>query len=121
VPHKKAVLAVYELIKSSKLDKKDWFLVRYTEMWLDHRVIFFRNTRLVMKSGVPQGRVGARCLQLNGERFRTDRRIPSRFALAGRGDEPCRMEAVKILKNFPSFFFFFSFFPLFLFSFPFFF
>ena len=36
-------------------DKKPWYLMLFTEEWLQNRVIFFRNTSVVMKNGVPQG------------------------------------------------------------------
>ena len=36
-------------------DKKLWYLMLFTEEWLQNRVIFFRNTSVVMKNGVPQG------------------------------------------------------------------
>ena len=57
VHHKKLVLAIYDLIERSAMpdSEKPWFLVLFTEDWLSNRVIFFRNTRVVMKRGVPQG------------------------------------------------------------------
>ena len=57
VNHKKLILAIFDLINRSEMDadRKPWYLVLFTEEWLDNRVIFFRNTRVVMKNGVPQG------------------------------------------------------------------
>ena len=57
VPHKRAVLAIYDLIKSTESEDKNraWHLVLFTVNWLSARCVYFQKTCVIMESGVIQG------------------------------------------------------------------
>ena len=57
IPHKRAVIAVYELIKRAETPDRDkaWDLPLFTANWLDSRYVYFQKTCVKMISGVIQG------------------------------------------------------------------
>ena len=57
VPQKRAVLAVYELIKQTEKEDKNraWHLPLFTANWITNRPVYFQKACMIIESGIIQG------------------------------------------------------------------